>query len=168
MQLYVNDYGLDYDAPVNRSRRASLLRLLESLKRANAPLHGLGIQAHLRAPGAPFSDKALRDFLRQVANLDLKITITELDVEERDLSQPVAQRDRAVAAEVKAYLDVVLDEPAVVGIVTWGISDRYSWLNTAKVRERGTLNRGLPFDETLAAKPVTDAIVEALVRHASR
>jgi endo-1,4-beta-xylanase len=168
MQLYVNDYGLDYDAPVNRARRSALLRLLESLKRAKAPLHGLGIQAHLRTPEAPFSDRALRDFLRQVADLDLKITITELDVEERDLSQPVSQRDSAVAAEVKSYLDVVLDEPAVVGVVTWGLSDRYSWLNTAKVKERGTVNRGLPFDETLASKPVTDAIAEALVRHRVR
>ncbi len=168
MQLYLNDYGVDYDAPVNRARRTVLLRLLERLKRARVPLHGLGIQAHLRTPGAPFSDKALREFLAQVAAMDLKITITELDVEERDLTQPLAERDKAVAAEIKSYLDVVLDEPAVVGIVTWGLSDRYSWLNTAKVREIVAFNRGLPFDEALGPKPVTDAIVDTLARHASR
>ena len=168
MQLYLNDYGVDYDAPVNRARRVALLRLLERLKHAGAPLHGLGMQAHLRTPGAPFSDKALRDFLSRVAAMGLKITITELDVEERDLSQPVAKRDKVVAAEVRTYLDVVLDEPAVVGIVTWGLSDRYSWLNTAKVRENGTFNRGLPFDEALGPKPVTGAIVEALARHPAR
>src|SRR5262245_62760010 len=37
MQLYLNDYGLDYDAPVNTARRTVLLRLLERLKRANVP-----------------------------------------------------------------------------------------------------------------------------------
>jgi len=168
MQLYLNDYGLDYDAPVNKARRTVLLRVLEKLKHANVPLHGLGIQAHLRTPDAPFSDRALREFLRQVAGLGLKITITELDVEERDLSQSVAERDKAVAAEVRSYLDVVLDEPAVVGVVTWGLSDRYSWLNTPKVRESVRFNRGLPFDEALGPKPVTGAIVEALARHASR
>jgi endo-1,4-beta-xylanase len=168
MPLYLNEYGLDYDLSVDRSRRAALLRLLESLKRAQVPLHGLGIQAHLRTVGAPFSDKVLRGFLREVAGLGLKITITELDVRERDLARPLLERDRAVAAGIKSYLDVVLDEPAVVGVVTWGLSDRYSWLNTAKVRESGTYNRGLPFDEALEPKPVTGAIVEALVQHASR
>src|SRR5262245_53333856 len=168
MQLYVNDYGLDYDAPVNTARRSALLRLLEKLKNSNVPLHGLGMQAHLRTSGAPFSDRSLREFLRQVAGLGLKITITELDVEERDLGRPLSQRDKAVADEVQSYLDVVLDEPAVVGVVTWGISDRYSWLNTAKVRETATFNRGLPFDEAFGPKPVTDAIVGTLARHASR
>jgi endo-1,4-beta-xylanase len=168
MQLYLNEYGLDYDAPVNTARRSALLRLLEKLKKTNVPLHGLGMQAHLRTPGAPFSDRTLREFLRQVAGLGLKITITELDVEERDLGRPLPQRDRAVADEVRSYLDVVLDEPAVVGVMTWGISDRYSWLNTAKVRESATFNRGLPFDEALGPKPVTDAIVDTLARHAIR
>lgn len=168
MPLYINEYGVDYDAPVNRMRRLTLLRLLERLKRANAPMHGVGLQAHLRAPGVPFSDKALRDFLKEIAGLGLKITITELDVEERDRSQPVPQRDETVAAEVRRYLDIVLDEPAVVGVVAWGLSDRYSWLNAAKLRESGMTNRGLPFDDALAAKPITKAIAEALARHAAR
>lgn len=168
VRLYINEYGLDYDGQVERDRRAALLRLIENLKKADIPFHGIGIQGHLYGRGkSKFSQEALRRFLADVAAHDLKITITELDVPEADVSLPVEERDRRVADEITRYLDVVLDEPAVEGIVTWGLSDRYSWLN-AKVRSSGTKNRGLPFDENLAPKPVTRAIVEALARRPAR
>jgi endo-1,4-beta-xylanase len=164
VRLYINEYGLDYDGQVERNRRTTLLRLIENLKKANVPFHGIGIQGHLYGRGkSKFSQQALRRFLADVAGHGLKITITELDVPEADVSLPVEERDRRVADEVTRYLDVVLDEPAVEGIVTWGLSDRYSWLN-AKLRGSGTRNRGLPFDENLAPKPVTRAIAEALAR----
>ena len=167
VRLYVNEYGLDYDGKIERDRRTVLLRLIEKLKKSNAPFHGIGIQAHLRLDNSRFSEQSLRRFLADIAEYDLKITLTELDVRERDLSLPIEERDRRVAREVTRYLDVVLDEPAVEGIVTWGLSDRYSWLN-AKLRQSGARNRGLPFDEFLAPKPVKYAMVEALARRASR
>jgi endo-1,4-beta-xylanase len=168
VRLYINEYGLDYDGQVERDRRAALLRLIESLKKAGVPFHGIGIQGHLYGRGkSKFSQESLRRFLADVAAHGLKITITELDVPEADVSLPVEERDRRVAVEVTRYLDVVLDEPALEGIVTWGLSDRYSWLN-AKLRGSGTRNRGLPFDENLAPKPVTRAIVEALERRPAR
>jgi endo-1,4-beta-xylanase len=167
VRLYVNEYGLDYDGKIERDRRVAFLRLIEKLKKSGAPFHGIGIQAHLRLDKSRFSQEALRRFLADIAAHGLKITITELDVRERDFSLPVEERDRRVAGEVARYLDVILDEPAVEGIVTWGLSDRYSWLN-AKLRGSGTRNRGLPFDENLAPKPVKHAIVEALARRAVR
>jgi endo-1,4-beta-xylanase len=168
VELYINEYGLDYDGQVERDRRAALLRLIESLKKADVPFHGIGIQGHLYGRGkSKFSQESLRRFLADVAGHGLKITITELDVPEADVSLPVGERDRYVAGEVTRYLDVVLDEPAVEGIVTWGLSDRYSWLN-ARWRDKGTKNRGLPFDENLAPKPVTRAIIEALDRAYAR
>jgi endo-1,4-beta-xylanase len=168
VRLYVNEYGLDYDGKIERDRRATLLRLIENLKKSDTPFHGIGIQAHLYGRGrSRFSQEALRRFLADIAAHGLKITITEMDVPERDVSLPVEERDRFVAQEVARYLDVVLDEPAVEGVVAWGLSDRYSWLN-AKLRGSGTKNRGLPFDEDLAPKPVTHAIVEALERRAAR
>lgn len=168
VRLYINEYGLDYDGGIERDRRAALLRLIENLKKSDTPLHGIGIQAHLYGRGrSRFSQEALRRFLADIAGHGLKITITELDVPERDVSLPVEERDRFVVHEVARYLDVVLDEPAVEGIVTWGLSDRYSWLN-AELRGTGTRNRGLPLDENLAPKPVTHAIIEALGRRASR
>jgi endo-1,4-beta-xylanase len=167
-RLYVNEYGLDYDGQVERDRRVALLRLIEALKKSNTPFHGIGIQGHLYGRGrSRFSQEALRRFLADVAAHGVKITITELDIPERDVSLSIEERDRYVADEAARYLDVVLDEPAVEGIVTWGLSDRYSWLN-ARLRDSGTRNRGLPFDENLEPKPVRDAIVAALARRAAQ
>lgn len=168
VRLYINEYGLDYDGQVERDRRATLLRLIESLKKAGVPFHGIGIQGHLYGRGkSKFSQESLRRFLADVAGHGLRITITELDVPEADVSLPVEERDKRVADEMKRYLDVVLDELAVEGVVTWGLSDRYSWLNT-RWRSFGTRNRGLPFDENLAPKPVTRAIFEALAQRPAR
>jgi endo-1,4-beta-xylanase len=168
VRLYINEYGLDYDGQVERDRRATLLRLIERLKKSNTPFDGIGIQGHLYGRGkSKFSQESLRRFLADVAGHGLKITITELDVPEADVSLPVEERDSRVADEVTRYLDVVLDERAVEGIVTWGLSDRYSWLNT-RWRDAGTKNRGLPFDENLAPKPVTRAIIAALAKRPAR
>jgi endo-1,4-beta-xylanase len=168
MRLYINEYGLDYDGPVERDRRAALLRLVETLKKSDAPLHGVGIQAHLRLDSSKFSEAALSRFLTELASHQLKITITELDVRERNLNLPLTERDRMVADEVARYLDVVLDQPAVEGVVTWGLSDRYSWLSPEKLTKDGLRNRGLPFDQFLTAKPLKEAIVLALQRRPMR
>lgn len=164
MRLYMNEYGVDYDGSTERDRRSVLLRLVETLKNAEAPLDGVGIQGHLRLGDEHFSARSLREFLRTLANLGVRITITELDVRESDLSLPLLVRDARVADEVKRYLDVVLQEPALDGIVSWGLSDRYSWRTTAALEEKGLVNRGLPFDQALQPKPVTTAIVAALER----
>jgi endo-1,4-beta-xylanase len=46
-KLMLNEYGLEYDLPEERDRRYLLLKLLERLRGADAPLDGLGIQSHL-------------------------------------------------------------------------------------------------------------------------
>jgi endo-1,4-beta-xylanase len=168
VKLYINEYGVDYNTSIEKARRIKLLRLVENLKKAGAPLDGVGIQGHLRIDGTPFSAPALRDFLRDLAGLNVPITITELDVRERDKSPPLETRDRLVADELTRYLDTVLQEPAIDGIVSWGLSDRYSWLTTPKLRANGEINRGLPFDESMSPKPAVTAIVEALGRRPAR
>jgi endo-1,4-beta-xylanase len=160
-RLYINEYGLVYDNRRARARRRAMLRLVEQLRRRNAPLDAIGIQGHL--PGAaPFSERALRRFLSELAAMGVKIAVTELDVREQDLTLSVTERDRIVADEVRRFLDVFLAEPAVIGVLTWGISDRHSWLTTAGMRNNGQINRGLPLDQWLVPKPMYDAIAQAM------
>lgn len=156
-RLLINDYGFDYDNPVEEGRRRSFLRLMERLKAQGAPLDGVGLQAHLDLSKGPLKAEILRPFLADLAGLGLSIAITELDVKEADTRQPIAERDRRVADEVRRYLDIVLDEPAVRGITTWGLSDRHSWLNE-ETASGAALNRGLPYDADLAPKPMREAI----------
>ena len=89
-----------------------------------------------------------------VADLGLAIEITELDVDDRAYPADIAQRDAAVAAFVKRYLDVVLDEPAVLNVLTWGYADGASWYDhSERARGDGLPNRGLPYSEDESPLP---------------
>lgn len=162
-RLLINDYGFDYDNPVEEGRRRSFLRLLEDIRRRGAPLDGVGVQAHLDLGKGPLRPEILRPFFAEIAALGLTIDISELDVKEVDLQLPIEERDRRVADEVRRYLDIALDEPAVRGVTTWGLSDRHSWLK-AEGASGAALNRGLPYDAALRPKPMRDAIRTQLAR----
>lgn len=92
------------------------------------PLDGIGLQAHLDLRKGRVSAGQIRAFLREIEGLGLEAVITELDVKEADYAASAEHRDAAVADEVRRYLEIVLDSPAVKGVTTWGLSDRYSWL----------------------------------------
>ena len=73
--------------------------------------------------------------------------------------------DKAVADLYRRYLRTALDNDAVVGVVTWGLSDRNSWLTAASgpqfARADGLPTRPLPFDDELQPKPAYFAIRDA-------
>lgn len=164
--LVVNDYGIEYDTPEENKKRDALLRLLERMKKLGTPVDAVGIQAHLRVGGYPFSQRKFRQFLADVAAMGLKIQITELDVTDEQTPPLVVVRDRLVADEYARFLDVVLDEPKVDMVITWGLSDRHSWINGedddrhVRPTDRQPY-RPLPFDTVLARKPAWHAIARA-------
>jgi endo-1,4-beta-xylanase len=53
--------------------------------------------------------------------------ITELDVIDQELPSDITVRDRIIARVYEDFLSVVLDEPAVKTIITWGLSDGYTY-----------------------------------------
>ena len=69
--------------------------------------------------------------------------------------------DRIVAGMYEDYLSVVLDEPAVIAVLTWGLSDRYSWLSSYKPRPDKAPVRPLPFDAQMQRKLAWNAIARA-------
>lgn len=166
--LVYNDYGLDYDRPADEARRNRLLRLLERLKSKGTPIHALGIQAHLTGNETRFNPKKLRDFLSEVAALGLKIMITEMDVIDQGLPLNMTVRDRIIARVYEDYLSVALDEPATIAVMTWGLSDRYTWLSWFRPRYDGSQVRPLPLDANLKPKLAWNAIARALDRAAVR
>jgi endo-1,4-beta-xylanase len=172
-RLVVNEYDVELDAPEQEARRIALLHLLEEMRRSGTPVDAVGIQAHLSAAGGPpFSAPLLRRFLADIASLGLTIQITELDVTDENVPADVPVRDHLVADTYRRFLDPALDEPAVKMVVTWGLSDRHSWIvrretYQAKWRTDNAPSRPLPFDTDLEPKPAFDAIAGAFA-HAPR
>jgi endo-1,4-beta-xylanase len=155
----VNEFG-DQPGP----RRRATLQVIDRLLHQRVPVHALGIQAHLLADrfAERFDARAYRRFLDEVADRGLKILITEMDVLDDGLPADVAVRDRGVADVYRRYLDVTLDHHAVKALITFGLSDRYTWLQEDLPREDGAARRPLPFDEDLQPKPAYRALSHSL------
>jgi endo-1,4-beta-xylanase len=158
--LVYNDFGMEYDDTDSDKKRAAILKLLERLKSKGTPIHALGIQSHLS--GSRTSDyKKLRKFLSDIASLGLQIMITELDVVDEELPSDITVRDRIIARVYEDFLAAVLDEPAVKTIVTWGLSDGYTYHIDFHPRKDGMLVRPLPLSTNLERKLAWNAIARA-------
>ncbi|WP_299486056.1 endo-1,4-beta-xylanase [Acaryochloris sp. IP29b_bin.137] len=156
--MVYNEVALDFDE--NDKKRAATLALLQRLKAKNVPIHALGMQGHLRGK-TQINPNKLKAFLREVSALGLKILITELDVTDRAFPRAIEQRDRQVAKIYAEYLSVVLQEPAVIALITWGLSDRYIWLKNEQ-RVDGAPPRPLLLDEQMNRKLAWSAIANNL------
>ena len=149
-----NEYG---DEP--EARQEAILKVIDTLQRQRVPLDALGIQAHLLAAyWDSFDPHAYRRFLTKVADRGLQILITELDVLDDGLPAAIAPRDRGVADVYASYLETTLSVPAVKSLITFGLSDRYTWLQEDYPREDGADRRPLPYDDDLQPKPALRAL----------
>lgn len=166
--LYYNEANLEGDVWWAEKRRIATLNLLESLIAKNVPINGLGIQGHLKAFSLKFNEEVFSRFLDKVSALGLKIIITELDVADIHGPSDPSTRDQMVADLTRRYLDVAFSKKAMIGCLTWGISDKYSWLSDDKNYRwpDGQRSRGLPYDEYFRAKPMRDAIAKAIENRA--
>jgi endo-1,4-beta-xylanase len=161
-RLLINDDDLEYDAPDREKKRNIYLRLIEAWVRQGVPLTGFGLEAHIK-PWLPIAELQYRRFLHELAGFGLSLYVTELDICDRALPADIAARDAAVAACAKNYLDLVLDEPAVRTVITWGLSDRATWMlrDPAGMRPDGLPPRPLPYDSELRPKPMRAALAAA-------
>ncbi len=148
----LNEYGVDYGIDWQIRKRGELLDLCADLVHRKVPLQAVGLQAHLDAGELNIDQKGLAKFVADIASLGLKVLVTELDVRDQRLPSSIPARDTAVAAHARAWLDAVVPNPAVLGVLTWGLSDRASWLNTNFPRADGLPQRALPLDADLNRK----------------
>ncbi len=158
----INEFGTDYAMPWQERRRVALLALLADLLRRGVPVQAVGLQAHLDAGETTLDQKVLSRFIAEIAGMGLKIIVTELDVRDQRLPANVASRDTAVADHARAWLDAVLPNPAVLGVLSWGLSDRRSWLNDKFARADKLAQRALPLDVDLNRKKLWFAIAGAI------
>jgi endo-1,4-beta-xylanase len=154
-ELCYNDYNLEQGI----SSKAKAGFLLEQVKRwvANGiPITCVGSQTHVEDTttdkhfiGSPDS---LRSLAKELAKLNIKLKITELDIGFKsgiNVSKSDLERQGKTFRE---YLDIVLEEPNADTYLIWGVSDKWSWLSG--------LNRqkGLIYDDNLNPKPAFDSI----------
>ena len=165
--LVLNEDRIEPENSWSEKRRQAVLALLTQLVKRGVPVHGLGIQSHLLAE-TNVAGPGFKRFLHAVEDLGLSILITELDVDDHLLPADTTTRDALVAKQYYKYLSFILRFKSVKTVLTWGLSDRSTWLSKYSPRKDGLAVRPLLFDANLRPKPAFDAVMRAFDEAPSR
>jgi endo-1,4-beta-xylanase len=165
-ELVYNDY-MDWGTPTHRN---GVLDLLRGFRDRNVPVDTLGIQSHIGFYSAgsaqsivDFQTPGMAAWLDQVVALGYKLKITEMDINDQRRAGTIAQRDADGAVLARGWLDLLLSYRETNEVLLWGMSDRYSWLQSfEQPRPDGTLLRPCPFDQNFVVKPMRQAVLDAI------
>ena len=150
-KLYYNDYSAEGIG----GKGDAVYELVKGLKEQGVPIHGVGWQGHFQSSNFIMD---MKDNGRRLAELGLEVSITELDVR-----IPIPATDLMIENQAKMYKKVTetcLALPNCKAIVTWGFTDKHSWVPGFFSGE----GAALPFDENYNKKPAYEAIRAALLQ----
>jgi endo-1,4-beta-xylanase len=156
-ELVINEYDLENEGPRYAKKREAMLGIVRHLQDRNIRVSAVGFQAHLYAERVIDRD-AIARFARDLQALDVHLLVTELDVIDWRLPADKVARDAAASRHVETFLEAVMAEGTLRDVVTWGITDRYSWIAEVFKRDDGLQPRPLPLDENYREKPMMAAI----------
>ena len=156
-KLFYNDYGAE---GMNRKSDA-VYQLVKGMVERGAPIHGVGLQMHVKLDDHPVPDEVASNVGR-LAALGLEVHVTEADVQ---IHGHEGDREEALAAQAglyRAMLDVCLASDGCTAFVTWGVADCNSWIPS----HTGHPDEPLLFDADYRPKPAHAAMAGALAEHA--
>ena len=165
-KFVLNEAQTERDDDVGHVVRAGLLRLVDELKHAGVPLHAVGLQGHLQ-PRYPHDPARFIEFVHALAERKVDIYVTEFDVRDDTFPDDIPSRDAKVAETAEKFLSDILRVPAVKMVVTWELSDTYSFYTDAARKKNPSatrLPRPLPFDSDMNKKPLYFAMQRAFER----
>ena len=101
--------------------------------------------------------------------MNLKVFVTEMDVNDDSIATPDSKaRGMEVAAIYSDYLKLLLGNPQVTDVLTWGVNCKASWLNgedsEGKYRPQHPQREelSLPFDDDYQPNAAFYALRDAL------
>ena len=152
-KLLINECYIEEDSPGYNQRRDAYLQLITRLKKNGVPIHGVGIQGHIKA-GAPLAKEGMKTFLTALKDMNLEVLITELDVDDSAIPEP--QVDEAVARTYQEFLEIV--GPFAKVITFEALQD----VPNLPKRSDGNLPRPNLWDTRAQKKPAYTHAVKAL------
>lgn len=164
-RLTINEYDIEFVDDPFPLKREAFRRLIFSMLEKGTPLHAVGLQCHLSGARRIDSDGVAR-FVEEMRLSGLDVYVTELDINDRDLPAPIDERDAIVAAQVRDVLQAISAGGPIGALLTWGLSDRFSWISQMFPRPDRLPNRPLPLDADFQPKPFM-ATLERFTRAAA-
>ena len=127
--LTYNDYGIETDSDGDVKKRAAILELVRGMKKDKVPIDAVGIQSHIHVGWSTADSNGLREWMRTLRGMGLKVFVTEMDINDDTWkTDDPAEIDAAVAQTYHDYMEVLVNEPAVAAVLTWGVTDAHTWL----------------------------------------
>ncbi|HEY1636123.1 MAG TPA: endo-1,4-beta-xylanase [Acidimicrobiales bacterium] len=154
-QLYYNDYGGEGLGP----KSDAINWVAAYLKSTGVPIDGVGLESHFDLNPPPQADIASN--MTRLASEGLKVAVTEMDVRllpPAGYTSPTDAQSWDQAHIYYATLATCLAQPACSTFVTWGFTDKYSWIPTSYPG----YGWALPFSDTYAHKSAYTGLAAAL------
>lgn len=128
VRLYINDYGILVGDKAEH--RASYEKTIRYLMDNDAPLHGIGFQAHFVNGQSTPSIDAVRERLDRFAAFGVPLLITEFDMFGK------GWEDGQKAQWLRDFMTVCFSHPGIDGFIMWGFWDGKHWADNAPLYDK--------------------------------
>ena len=156
-KLFINDYNLESDG----RKLDSVIKLINELKTAGVPIHGVGLQMHI---SINTNNTGIDNAFQKLAATGLLIHVSEMDVRINPSNTPgfsatsalldqQAQKYKYIAQSYFQYV------PAAqrYGITVWNLTDADSW-----IVQSGKVDFPALFNSSYQKKPAFSGFVQGL------
>lgn len=156
--LFINDYNLES----NNTKLDALIALVNELKTAGVPIHGIATQMHISINTA---NAGIDNMFTKLAATGLKIHVSELDIRiNPGNTNPFTATSALLDQQAQKYKYVAETYNRLVpsaqryGITVWNVTDADSWIVTSL----GNIDFPTLFDRNYAKKPAFKQFVAGL------
>ncbi|KAI9287716.1 glycoside hydrolase superfamily [Umbelopsis sp. AD052] len=127
-KLFYNDYSAE---ACGQAKADAVYALVKDLKTRGIPIDGVGLQMHINTNATGYITRSTVGCnIKRLGALGLEVHITEMDVRCRAGNGDTCDQ-RLKAYVYQTVLLACLDNPGVCkGFLTWGYTDKYTWLST--------------------------------------
>jgi endo-1,4-beta-xylanase len=156
-KLFINDYNLE----INNRKLDSVIKIINALKAASVPIHGVGLQMHI---SINTSNAGIDNALQKLAATGLLIHVSEMDARINPFNTtPFTATSTLLDQQAAKYRYVAesyfRNVPAAqrYGITVWNLTDADSWIVTSGKQDAPTL-----FDASYNKKPAFNEYIKGL------
>jgi endo-1,4-beta-xylanase len=149
-KLYINDFNTEGTS----AKANAMFNLVRDLRAQGVPIDGVGIQMHLISPFTV--QQQHRDNIQRLAGLGVDIAFTEADL--RIALPTTATKLQQQATGYGQLLQLCLSQPRCRAFVTWGFTDKFSWVPSTFSGQ----GDALIFDANYQIKPAYTSLLNTL------
>jgi endo-1,4-beta-xylanase len=156
VKLYYNDYDIESDYP----KADAVYEMVKDFKERGVPIDGVGMQMHTRTTD---EDPPIPEFeanLKRLLALGVEVLLSEMDVRYCAGGTDEQQKKR-----FHDIIAVCMENPGCTDLTVWGITDKYSFLNsrTDLQCQGNDPPRPLLWNDNYVKKPSYDGVMDALL-----